>query len=100
MPHWPDSCSILLQTLLFYIYGLVLRECPSVELVKKHLAGLLELSQQSSSQQEVGPQPWDSPLWLTQPLGSRWPGCFLALALPPFMSCVCHSHSTLHSLCQ
>nr|XP_019567741.1 PREDICTED: maestro heat-like repeat family member 5 [Rhinolophus sinicus] len=40
------------KTLLFYIYGLVLRECPSVELVKKHLAGLLELSQQSSSQQE------------------------------------------------
>uniref|UniRef100_A0A671F851 Uncharacterized protein n=1 Tax=Rhinolophus ferrumequinum TaxID=59479 RepID=A0A671F851_RHIFE len=51
-PHWPDSCSILLQTLLFYIYGLVLRECTSVDLVKKHLAGLLELSQQSSSQWE------------------------------------------------
>ncbi|KAM5212205.1 maestro heat-like repeat family member 5 [Hipposideros larvatus] len=40
------------KNLLFHIYGLVLRECASVDLVKKHLAGLLELSQQSSRQRE------------------------------------------------
>lgn len=46
------------QTFLFYLYGLLLRETTCEELVKKHLAGLLELSHQLSSQREVGRRPW------------------------------------------
>ncbi|XP_016071901.1 PREDICTED: maestro heat-like repeat family member 5 [Miniopterus natalensis] len=38
------------KTFLFHLYGLILRECSSVDLVKKHLASLLELSHESSSQ--------------------------------------------------
>ncbi|ELK11684.1 HEAT repeat-containing protein 7A [Pteropus alecto] len=40
------------QTFLFYLYGLLLRESVCGELVKKHLADLLELSHQLSSQRE------------------------------------------------
>lgn len=46
------------QSFLFYLYGLLLRETTCEELVKKHLAGLLELSHQLSSQREVGRRPW------------------------------------------
>lgn len=42
------------QTFPFHFYGLILRECASVDLVKRHLASLLELCHQSSSQREVG----------------------------------------------
>ncbi|XP_010637571.1 maestro heat-like repeat family member 5 [Fukomys damarensis] len=40
------------KTLLFRLFGLILRECTSVALVKSHLARLLELSHQDSSQRE------------------------------------------------
>lgn len=45
------------QTFLFHIYGLILRESADKELVRRHLADLLELSHQSANQREVGPQP-------------------------------------------
>ena len=48
---------VLLQALLFHLYGLILRECPSVEQVQCHLASLLELSHQHSSYREVGQCP-------------------------------------------
>lgn len=53
----PQRPPALLQTFLFYLYGLLLRESACVELVRKHLAGLLELSHQRSSQREVGWRP-------------------------------------------
>ncbi|XP_040592412.1 maestro heat-like repeat family member 5 isoform X3 [Mesocricetus auratus] len=40
------------KAFLFHLYGLFLRECPSVEQVQCHLASLLELSHQHSSQRE------------------------------------------------
>ncbi|XP_070078072.1 maestro heat-like repeat family member 5 isoform X16 [Equus caballus] len=40
------------KTFPFHFYGLILRECASVDLVKRHLASLLELCHQSSSQRE------------------------------------------------
>ncbi|XP_039088881.1 maestro heat-like repeat family member 5 isoform X3 [Hyaena hyaena] len=40
------------KTFLFHLYGLILRECNCVDLVRRHLASLLELSHQSSSQRE------------------------------------------------
>uniref|UniRef100_A0A452SV13 Maestro heat like repeat family member 8 n=1 Tax=Ursus americanus TaxID=9643 RepID=A0A452SV13_URSAM len=40
------------QTFLFHIYGLILKECASEELVRRHVADLLELSHQSASQRE------------------------------------------------
>ncbi|MEJ1271646.1 maestro heat-like repeat family member 4 [Cricetulus griseus] len=40
------------QAFLFHLYGLFLRECPNVEQVQWHLASLLELSHQHSSQRE------------------------------------------------
>ncbi|KAM7317160.1 hypothetical protein ACRRTK_023462 [Alexandromys fortis] len=40
------------QALLFHLYGLILRECPSTEQVQCHLASLLELSHQHSSYRE------------------------------------------------
>ncbi|CAH7108886.1 Mroh4 [Phodopus roborovskii] len=40
------------KAFLFHLYGLFLRECPSVEQVQCHLASLLELSHQFSSQRE------------------------------------------------
>ncbi|CAO2602058.1 Maestro heat-like repeat family member 5 [Lemmus lemmus] len=40
------------KALLFHLYGLILRECPSVEQVQCHLASLLELSHQHSSYRE------------------------------------------------
>ncbi|KAF3822795.1 hypothetical protein GH733_008169 [Mirounga leonina] len=43
------------QTFLFHIYGLILRESANEELVRRHLADLLELSHQSANQREVGP---------------------------------------------
>ncbi|XP_047697650.1 maestro heat-like repeat family member 5 isoform X5 [Prionailurus viverrinus] len=40
------------KTFLFHFYGLILRECSCVDLVRRHLASLLELSHQSSGQRE------------------------------------------------
>ncbi|XP_036063470.1 maestro heat-like repeat family member 5 [Onychomys torridus] len=40
------------KAVLFHLYGLILRECPSEEQVQCHLASLLELSHQHSSQRE------------------------------------------------
>ncbi|XP_045309423.1 maestro heat-like repeat family member 5 isoform X3 [Leopardus geoffroyi] len=40
------------KTFLFRFYGLILRECACVDLVRRHLASLLELSHQSSGQRE------------------------------------------------
>uniref|UniRef100_A0A8C9ACY4 Maestro heat-like repeat family member 5 n=1 Tax=Prolemur simus TaxID=1328070 RepID=A0A8C9ACY4_PROSS len=40
------------QTFLFQLYGLILGKCTDARLVRKHLAILLELSHQSSSQRE------------------------------------------------
>ncbi|XP_014643504.1 PREDICTED: maestro heat-like repeat family member 5 [Ceratotherium simum simum] len=40
------------KTFLFHFYGLILRECASANLLKEHLASLLELSHQSSGQRE------------------------------------------------
>ncbi|XP_044905897.1 maestro heat-like repeat family member 5 isoform X5 [Felis catus] len=40
------------KTFLFHFYGLILRECACVDLVRRHLASLLELSHQSSGQRE------------------------------------------------
>ncbi|XP_058555251.1 maestro heat-like repeat family member 5 [Neofelis nebulosa] len=40
------------KTFLFHFYGLILRECACADLVRRHLAGLLELSHQSSGQRE------------------------------------------------
>ncbi|XP_053752050.1 maestro heat-like repeat family member 5 isoform X2 [Panthera pardus] len=40
------------KTFLFHFYGLILRECDCADLVRRHLAGLLELSHQSSGQRE------------------------------------------------
>ncbi|XP_041911652.1 maestro heat-like repeat family member 5 [Arvicola amphibius] len=40
------------KALVFHLYGLILRECPSVEHVQCHLASLLELSHQHSSYRE------------------------------------------------
>ncbi|XP_057648199.1 maestro heat-like repeat family member 5 [Chionomys nivalis] len=40
------------KALLFHLYGLILRECPSMEQVQCHLASLLELSHQHSSYRE------------------------------------------------
>ncbi|XP_034524422.1 maestro heat-like repeat family member 5 [Ailuropoda melanoleuca] len=45
--HPPSS-----QTFLFHIYGLILKECASEELVRRRVADLLELSHQSASQRE------------------------------------------------
>ncbi|KAK1331853.1 hypothetical protein QTO34_007529 [Cnephaeus nilssonii] len=39
-----------LQNFLFHVYGLMLRESPGGDVVRKHLAGLLELSHASASQ--------------------------------------------------
>lgn len=52
-----DSPPCLLEALLFHLYGLILRECPSMEQVQCHLASLLELSHQHSSYREVGQSP-------------------------------------------
>lgn len=43
--------------MLFHLYGLILRECSSMEQVQCHLASLLELSHQHSSYREVGQSP-------------------------------------------
>ncbi|XP_077927780.1 maestro heat-like repeat family member 5 [Halichoerus grypus] len=40
------------KTFLFHIYGLILRESADEELVRRHLADLLELSHQSANQRE------------------------------------------------
>ncbi|XP_042120762.1 maestro heat-like repeat family member 5 isoform X3 [Peromyscus maniculatus bairdii] len=40
------------KAILFHLYGLILRECTSEEQVQCHLASLLELSHQHSSQRE------------------------------------------------
>ncbi|XP_047584228.1 maestro heat-like repeat family member 5 isoform X4 [Lutra lutra] len=40
------------KTFLFHVFGLILRETTDQELVRRHLADLLELSHQSSSQRE------------------------------------------------
>ncbi|XP_034868167.1 maestro heat-like repeat family member 5 [Mirounga leonina] len=40
------------KTFLFHIYGLILRESANEELVRRHLADLLELSHQSANQRE------------------------------------------------
>ncbi|XP_040350511.1 maestro heat-like repeat family member 5 isoform X2 [Herpailurus yagouaroundi] len=40
------------KTFLFHFYGLILRECACVDLVRRHPASLLELSHQSSGQRE------------------------------------------------
>ncbi|XP_032272001.1 maestro heat-like repeat family member 5 [Phoca vitulina] len=40
------------KTFLFHIYGLILRESADKELVRRHLADLLELSHQSANQRE------------------------------------------------
>ncbi|XP_073748843.1 maestro heat-like repeat family member 5 isoform X1 [Callorhinus ursinus] len=40
------------KTFLFHIYGLILRESANKELVRRHLADLLELSHQSANQRE------------------------------------------------
>ncbi|XP_021071819.1 maestro heat-like repeat family member 5 [Mus pahari] len=40
------------KAFLFHLYGLILRECPSVEQVQCHLASLLDLSHQHSRQRE------------------------------------------------
>ncbi|XP_031201885.1 maestro heat-like repeat family member 5 isoform X2 [Mastomys coucha] len=40
------------QAFFFYLYGMILRECPSVEQVQCHLASLLDLSHQHSRQRE------------------------------------------------
>lgn len=42
------------QAFFFHLYGMILRECPSVEQVQCHLASLLDLSHQHSRQREVG----------------------------------------------
>ncbi|ERE86182.1 HEAT repeat-containing protein 8 [Cricetulus griseus] len=64
VPHRDSSVQKLLKFLsldptqatdkafLFHLYGLFLRECPNVEQVQWHLASLLELSHQHSSQRE------------------------------------------------
>ncbi|XP_035583077.1 maestro heat-like repeat family member 5 isoform X4 [Zalophus californianus] len=41
-----------MPTFLFHIYGLILRESANKELVRRHLADLLELSHQSANQRE------------------------------------------------
>lgn len=45
------------QAFLFLVYGLILRECASSDLVRRHLMRLLELSHQTAGQREVRPQP-------------------------------------------
>lgn len=59
------------QTFLFHIYGLILKECASEELVRRHVADLLELSHQSASQREVQPSAPSADLatcgWTTLP---------------------------------
>ncbi|XP_008591362.1 PREDICTED: maestro heat-like repeat family member 5, partial [Galeopterus variegatus] len=40
------------QTFLFHLYGLILRECTHKELVRRHLACLLELSHQPAGQRQ------------------------------------------------
>uniref|UniRef100_G1L3U8 Maestro heat-like repeat family member 5 n=1 Tax=Ailuropoda melanoleuca TaxID=9646 RepID=G1L3U8_AILME len=57
LPHSPLPAQHLLhppssQTFLFHIYGLILKECASEELVRRRVADLLELSHQSASQRE------------------------------------------------
>ncbi|XP_072805943.1 maestro heat-like repeat family member 5 isoform X3 [Vicugna pacos] len=47
-----DLKSPLGKTLLFHLYGLILRETASEDLVGRHLAALLELSHQSSGHRE------------------------------------------------
>ncbi|XP_021515354.1 maestro heat-like repeat family member 5 [Meriones unguiculatus] len=47
-----DSRRAADKAFLFYLYGLILRECLSIEQVQCHLASLLELSHQHSSQRE------------------------------------------------
>ena len=42
------------QAFFFHLYGMILRECPSVEQVQCHLASLLDLSHQHARQREVG----------------------------------------------
>uniref|UniRef100_A0A8C8WAR8 Maestro heat-like repeat family member 5 n=1 Tax=Panthera leo TaxID=9689 RepID=A0A8C8WAR8_PANLE len=48
----PSPCGGGAPTFLFHFYGLILRECACADLVRRHLAGLLELSHQSSGQRE------------------------------------------------
>ncbi|XP_051016484.1 maestro heat-like repeat family member 5 [Acomys russatus] len=47
-----DPWRVADKAFLFYLYGLILRECLSVEQVQCHLASLLELSHEHSSQRE------------------------------------------------
>ena len=54
--------------------------------MRKHLAGLLELSHRSSSQRAVRRGPVPQLPGLTQPLGSSRPLCFLAMAPPHVMT--------------
>ena len=75
VPHPPPPPSP--QTFLFHFYGLILRECTCVDMVRRHLASLLELSHQSSGQREVGgsprhPRPSAPPPARTSLLDGRW----------------------------
>uniref|UniRef100_A0A8C0L1Q4 Maestro heat-like repeat family member 5 n=1 Tax=Canis lupus dingo TaxID=286419 RepID=A0A8C0L1Q4_CANLU len=46
------SASTGLRAFLFLVYGLILRECASSDLVRRHLMRLLELSHQTAGQRE------------------------------------------------
>jgi hypothetical protein len=77
-PLWPHPavlaqlapCLPLSQGVLFCLYGLILCECVSSEQVERHLACLLELSHQPSSQREVSR--WLRPCFMLTP-ASHWP---------------------------
>ncbi|XP_062935354.1 maestro heat-like repeat family member 5 [Cynocephalus volans] len=47
-----DPQTTLDKTFLFHLYGLILRECTHKELVRRHLACLLELSHQTAGQRQ------------------------------------------------
>lgn len=72
-----------LQNFLFHVYGLMLRESPGGDVVRKHLAGLLELSHASASQRAVRRRPGPAPGPPGRPLCPR-PG-----ALSPFTPGLC-----------